>query len=97
MVTEEGEELDRHLFQGEMWGVLRGLDVGLDLEHVLQQVPVSQHKMFSLVATCETCNKGFIKVFQEEAEYLETRLPFVCQYGVGSVVRGDPDNKTVGE
>ena len=43
-ITEEGEELDRYLFPGEMWGVLRGLDVGLNLEHILLKVPIVGQK-----------------------------------------------------
>ena len=94
MVTEE---LHRYLFLGEMWWVLRGLDVGWNLEHVLPQVPEGQRKMFSLAATYDACNEGFIKVFQEDAEYLESRLPFVCQHGVGSVVKLDQDNQAGGD
>ena len=47
MVTEQGEEINRYLFPGEMWGVLRGLDVGLNLEHIPLQVPDGQRKVFS--------------------------------------------------
>ena len=71
----------------------QGLDVGLNLELILPQVPEGQRKVFFLAATCETCNKGFIKVFQEDGDYLESLLPFVCQHGVGSVVRIDLDSK----
>ena len=63
-ITKEGEELDRYLFPGEMWGVLRGLDVGLNLEHILLQLPDGQRKVFFPALACKTCNKGLIKVFK---------------------------------
>ena len=51
MVMEEGEEVDRYLFPSDMWVVLRGMDVGLDFEHIVPQVPKGQRKVYLLAAT----------------------------------------------
>ena len=64
------------LFPGIVWVVLRGMDSALDVHRLQPLVSAEKQQIFNLGAMCETCNKGMVKVFQEDVVYLITNQLF---------------------
>ena len=80
----EGDAVEHraHLEPGQDWGVLRWVDTALHLSQVTFHLPTRQQLAHTITSTCEGYNGGEIKVFKEEMEYLQDKLPFKCAHGI---------------
>ena len=66
---------------GKDWGVLMGVDTAFDPSKVHFKIPDGPRIDHTVSSTCKDCDKGEIKVFKEEVEYLRGNLPFKCTNG----------------
>ena len=54
---------------------------------MLPKIPASKAQVHSLESLCGTCNKGMIKLFEEEIDQLMAQMIFACQHdGVVNLV-----------
>ena len=67
---------------GELWGALRGLDPRLDLARLDLQVPAGPQVSYTVTTTCEQCEGGEVKLFEEEVAHLQAQVPFTCDHGL---------------
>ena len=77
----DADEVWAYLEPGADWGVLRGVDIALDLSKLQLCLPDGQQLAHTITSICERCDGGEIKVYREEVEYLQGKLPFKCTHG----------------
>ena len=70
MDNGDSEIIRRYLAPGEEWGVLRWINLLLDLGELSTKVPSSKQQVHILGASCDICNNSTVKLFTEEVQYL---------------------------
>ena len=77
-------DVDEHwaiLELGQDWGVLRGVNTAIDFSKVQFHLPDGPQIAHTIMSTCKECDGGEIKIFKEEVEYVQDKLPFNCVHG----------------
>ena len=65
--------------QGDL-GALCGSDQDLDFKRLDQIIMTGPANRYRLQSTCSACNQKGLEAFQDEAEFLESCLPFPCAH-----------------
>ena len=77
---DSGDACSSFLSPGESWGVLRGDDQSLDFTRLDPRIMTGPASRYRLQSTCSACNQKGLEAVPEEAEFLESRLPFPCAH-----------------
>ena len=79
-LLDSGDACSSFLSPGESWGVLRDGEELLDFEHLEPRIPGGSMARYRLQSACSGCNEKGVEASSEEAEFLESRLPFPCAH-----------------
>ena len=77
---DSGDACSSFLSPGESWGALRDGDQDLDFTRLDPRIMTGPASRYRLQSTCSACNQKGLEAFQEEAEFLESRLPLLCAH-----------------
>ena len=75
-----GDACSSFLVPGGSWGALRGGEQDLDFTRLEPRITKGPASRYRLQSTCSACNQKGVEAVQEEAEFLESRLPFLCTH-----------------
>ena len=80
LLLDSGDVCSSFLSPGESWGILREGEECLEFEHLEPRIPRGPTARYRLQSACSGCNEKGMEASSEEAEFLESRLPFPCAH-----------------